>query len=114
MAEQDNAEAAELTLLAEKTVQQPVKASTFAYCPTLDLLALATNEEKVYIYRLNGQRVVGTGSKKPGLQVRQIHWKPNGAVRLSGIARDRVDRAWLMARGQANYCQLPGTINMSA
>ena len=70
----------ELPRLAEKTVQQPVKASTLAYCPTLDLLALATVEEKVYVYRLNGQRVVGGASKTPGLSIQTIHWKPNGAA----------------------------------
>ncbi len=83
MGEQDDVERPELTLLAEKTVQQPVKASTFTYCPTLDLLALATLEEKIYVYRLNGKRVVGTGSKRPGLQIQQVRWKPNGAVRRS-------------------------------
>lgn len=77
----------ELPPLAEKTVQHRVKTSTFSYCPTLDLLALASQDERVYVYRLNGQRVVGTGSKKPGLQVREVHWKPNGAVRRLSKSR---------------------------
>ena len=71
---------AELPRLAEKTLQQAVKTSTLAYCPTLDLLALATVEGKVYVYRLNGQRVVGGASKTPGLSIQSIHWKPNGAT----------------------------------
>lgn len=71
-----------LMLLAEKLLSRPVKADLLAYCPTMDLLALATSEERVYVYRLNGQRVIGSGNKNQRLEVRKIQWKPNGAVRL--------------------------------
>ena len=72
-----------LLQLAEKLLSRPVKADLLAYCPTMDLLALTTTEEQVYVYRLNGQRVIGAASKKQTLTVKKIHWKPNGAVRHS-------------------------------
>ncbi|KAI9882646.1 MAG: hypothetical protein M1823_005606 [Watsoniomyces obsoletus] len=75
------AEAAELSQLAEQTLSHPIKPSAFKYCPSLDLLALGTHEEKVHVYRLNGQRVLSTTSRNPGAQVKRIQWKPNGAVR---------------------------------
>jgi anaphase-promoting complex subunit 4 len=77
--EGDHAEAG-LPLLAEKSLQSAVKPNAFAYCPTLDLLALATHEERVYVYRLNGQRVVGAGAKKQALKVQSIRWKPTGEI----------------------------------
>ncbi len=73
--------ATELTQLAEMTLSRPVKPSAFAYCPTLDLLALGTQGEKVDVYRLNGQRVLAATARNPGVQVKNIQWKSNGAAR---------------------------------
>ena len=75
-------EPAALVQLADKLLSRPVKPYLLAYCPTMDLLALATQEEKVYVYRLNGERVIGAGNRKQSLGVERIQWKPNGAVRL--------------------------------
>lgn len=44
----------------------------------MDLIALATIDEKVHVYRLNGQRVFGVVSKPSVARVNQIRWKPNG------------------------------------
>ena len=67
-----------LNLLAEKVVHQPIKVDIFVYCPTMDLIALATFDEQVHVYRLNGQRVFGVPNKKLDCSVRQLRWKPNG------------------------------------
>ena len=67
-----------LNQLAEKAIQQPVQDELLAYCPTMDLIALATSEERVYVYRLNGQRVLGLGNKNEKLAVQRLRWKPNG------------------------------------
>ena len=64
--------------LAEKALQHAAVAEHVAYCPTMDLIALATTEDRVYIYRLNGQRVLGVGNKSVGVKVRKLRWKPNG------------------------------------
>lgn len=73
----------EFALLAEKTLPWRVKPDLVAYCPTMDILALATREERVYMYRLNGQRVLTATNKDHSLEVNKMHWKPDGAVRLS-------------------------------
>ena len=78
------ADALEFTLLGEKILPWRVKPDLLAYCPTMDLLALVAKEERVHIYRLNGQRVLTAGKKEPSLEVDKLHWKPDGEVRLSG------------------------------
>ncbi|MCJ1435652.1 hypothetical protein MMC27_005027 [Xylographa pallens] len=69
-----------LNLLAEKVVHLPIKIDSLAYCPTMDLIALASIDEQVHVYRLNGQRVFGVSNKKPDCIVRQLRWKPNGQI----------------------------------
>ncbi|KAH0551523.1 hypothetical protein GP486_007262 [Trichoglossum hirsutum] len=46
----------------------------------MDLLAIATKEEQVFVYRLNGQRVFGTAQKGAPSRVEKLRWKPNGLV----------------------------------
>ena len=74
-----------LNMLAEKVVQPAINSDHVAYCPTMDLIALATVDEKVQVYRLNGQRVFGVVSKHPATKVNQIRWKPNGESQSSFI-----------------------------
>ncbi|KAK3168298.1 hypothetical protein OEA41_004745 [Lepraria neglecta] len=64
--------------LAEKVVQPAINPSHVAYCPTMDLIALATIDEHIHIYRLNGQKVFGVQTKQPSAKVDKIKWKPNG------------------------------------
>lgn len=71
--------AAMLNLLAHKRVHPAINPQHVAYCPTMDLIALATVDQKVHVYRLNGQDVFGVASKQTGVKVNQIKWKPNGA-----------------------------------
>ena len=71
--------AAMLSMLAHKMVHPAINPQHLAYCPTMDLIALATVDQKVRVYRLNGQDVFGVASKQPGVKVNQIKWKPNGA-----------------------------------
>jgi anaphase-promoting complex subunit 4 len=67
-----------MDLLAEKTVHQLVHPDLLAYCPTMDLIALVTKEEQVFVYRLNGQRILGAGQKGAAIQVEKVRWKPTG------------------------------------
>ncbi|KAL9132465.1 MAG: hypothetical protein Q9175_006363 [Cornicularia normoerica] len=64
--------------LAEKLVQPAVNPRHLAYCPTMDLIALATIDEHIHVYRLNGQKVFGIANKQTANKVKQIKWKPNG------------------------------------
>lgn len=69
--------------LAEKLVQPAVNPRHLAYCPTMDLIALASIDEHIHVYRLNGQRVFGIANKQSANKVNQIKWKPNGLSNLS-------------------------------
>ena len=71
-------EPSSLNMLAEKVMHQAIKLNTLAYCPTMDLVALATVDEQVHVYRLNGQQVFGVSNKKAGCSVENLQWKPNG------------------------------------
>lgn len=64
--------------LAEKVVQPAINPEHLAYCPTMDLIALATVDEHVQVYRLNGQKVFGVQSRDSSAKIRRIKWKPNG------------------------------------
>ncbi|KAL9597735.1 MAG: hypothetical protein Q9219_004929 [cf. Caloplaca sp. 3 TL-2023] len=65
-------------LLAEKIMQVPIRPEHLAYCPTMDLLALATVDEQVHVFRKNGQRVFGVARKNSAAKVTDIKWKPDG------------------------------------
>ena len=67
-----------LNTLCEKAVQPTINPDHVAYCPTMDLIALATIDEKVHVFSFNGQKGFGVTSKDPLAKVNQIKWKPNG------------------------------------
>ncbi len=67
-----------LNILGEKVVHQHVNPQLLAYCPSMDLIAIGTREEQVFVYRLNGQRVLGASQKDTKLRVQKLKWKPNG------------------------------------
>ena len=71
--------------LAEKLVQPAVNSRHLAYCPTMDLIALASIDQCIHVYRLNGQKVFGVTNKQPATKVNQIKWKPNGQSNISLI-----------------------------
>ncbi len=64
--------------LAEKVVQPAINPKHLAYCPTMDLIALATVDEQVQVYRLNGQKVFSVQSRDSSIKIGRIKWKPNG------------------------------------
>lgn len=83
-----------LTGIAENGFPVKCKPGTLAYCPTMDLIAVATVDEHVSVFRLNGQRVLGgsyanagagnwgnAGGK--GTRVKGIRWNLNGSLRPS-------------------------------
>jgi anaphase-promoting complex subunit 4 len=67
-----------LQLLGEKTIPQTADARLLVYCPSMDLVALGSTDQQIWIYRLNGQRVYGATQKAGTLRVETIRWKPNG------------------------------------
>ncbi|KAK0124380.1 hypothetical protein ONS95_009343 [Cadophora gregata] len=70
----------DLQILSEKTLHHAADPGLITYCPSMDLLALVTTDQQVFIYRLNGQRVYGAVQKTDKLKVESIRWKPNGQL----------------------------------
>ena len=64
--------------LAENLVQPSINPENVAYCPTMDLIALATVDDQVQVYRLNGQRVFSVHNKQTNVRICKIKWKSNG------------------------------------
>ena len=69
-------------LLAEKVVQPAIHPEHLSYCPTMDLVALATTDDRIHVYRLNGHEVFGYSSPQREGKVSCIKWKPNGILIL--------------------------------
>jgi len=67
-----------MLLQAEKEFAQPVRLRLTRCCPTMDLVAVITNEEQLDVYRFNGQRAFGLQRKNPSSAVSSICWKYNG------------------------------------
>ena len=66
--------------LVEHVVQPPINPQHMAYCPVMDLIALATVDERVHVYRLNGNEVLGVVDRHGSSKVRKITWKANGTA----------------------------------
>ena len=47
-------------------------------CPTMDLIAVATRDERVEVYRLSGQKAFGVQRKSKDIKVESLCWKYNG------------------------------------
>ncbi|KAJ5693690.1 hypothetical protein N7536_004102 [Penicillium majusculum] len=82
----------QLTPVGEKSLPAKCKAQAVAYCPTKDLIALATEDEELRVFRLNGQRVFGgsfvgdpyLGEDEEDGEIRGMAWKGDG--RLLAVA----------------------------
>ncbi|KAL4934471.1 putative anaphase-promoting complex component Cut20/Apc4 [Aspergillus undulatus] len=76
----------QLTPVGEKSLSAKCKADMITYCPTMDLIALVTEDEELRVFRLNGQRVFGGNFKGDpyldeddgGGEIRGVRWKDNG------------------------------------
>ena len=63
---------------AEKILLHPIHPHLMSYCPTMDLIAIVTDEEDLDVYRINGQRAFGLKRKNPNASVDCICWQFNG------------------------------------
>jgi anaphase-promoting complex subunit 4 len=76
----------QLTPVGEKSLPAKCKASTLTYCPTMDLIALVTEDEELRVFRLNGQKAFGgsfkgdpyLGEDEADGEIRAVRWKDNG------------------------------------
>ncbi|KAL2818395.1 anaphase-promoting complex component Cut20/Apc4 [Aspergillus granulosus] len=82
----------QLTPVGEKSLPAKCKADMLTYCPTMDLIALVTEDDELRVFRLNGQNVFGGSFKGDpyldeddgGGEILALKWKNNG--RLLAVA----------------------------
>ncbi|KAF1942916.1 hypothetical protein EJ02DRAFT_502472 [Clathrospora elynae] len=63
---------------AEKILLHPIHPHLISYCPTMDLIAVVTDEENLDVYRINGQRAFGLKRKSEDDVVDAVQWEFNG------------------------------------
>ncbi|EUC39224.1 hypothetical protein COCCADRAFT_312 [Bipolaris zeicola 26-R-13] len=68
----------QLLLQAEKTLLHPIHPHLISYCPSMDLVAVVTDEESLDVYRINGQRAFGLKRKSEDVCVDAMQWEFNG------------------------------------
>ncbi|KAI9373101.1 anaphase-promoting complex, cyclosome, subunit 4-domain-containing protein [Aspergillus egyptiacus] len=86
MAEDGSPIQPQLTPVGEKSLPAKCKAEMLTYCPTMDLIALVTEDEELRVFRINGQKVFGGSFKgDPYLdeddgsgEIQVLRWKRNG------------------------------------
>ncbi|KAG9191539.1 hypothetical protein G6011_10273 [Alternaria panax] len=78
MAMTDSGDDRQLLQQAEKILLHPIHPHLISYCPTMDLIALVTDEENLDVYRINGQRAFGLKRKREDLCVEALQWEFNG------------------------------------
>ena len=79
---------------AEKILLHPIRPHLITYCPTMDLIAVVTDEENLDVYRINGQRAFGLKRKSEDVSVDALQWEFNGksiAVSWSDGSTDLVN-----------------------
>ncbi|KAL2871873.1 putative anaphase-promoting complex component Cut20/Apc4 [Aspergillus lucknowensis] len=82
----------QLSPVGEKSLPAKCKAGMLTYCPTMDLIAVVTEDDELHVFRLNGQKVFGGSFKgDPYLdtndgrgEILALQWKNNG--RLLAVA----------------------------
>ncbi|KAF1837407.1 hypothetical protein BDW02DRAFT_543989 [Decorospora gaudefroyi] len=62
----------------EKILLHPIHPHLISYCPTMDLIAVVTDEENLDVYRINGQRAFGLKRKSEDTSVDALQWEFNG------------------------------------
>ena len=73
-----------LSMVAEKVLPLEASPKTLAYCPTMDLVAVASVDDQINVYRLNGQKVFGVLRRQFEAKINAVIWKPNGKKRSGG------------------------------
>ncbi|KAI0583717.1 Apc4 multi-domain protein [Pyrenophora tritici-repentis] len=63
---------------AEKILLHPIHPHLISYCPTMDLVAVVTDEENLDVYRINGQRAFGLKRKSDDVSVVELQWEFSG------------------------------------
>lgn len=74
----ESAKPKSMSLLVTKNLTQDIRPEFVRCCPTMDLVAIATRDERVEVFRLSGQRAFGIQRKLKDVQIKSVCWKYNG------------------------------------
>jgi hypothetical protein len=94
MAATESKKQRQLLQQSEKILLHPIHPHLFAYCPTMDLIAVVTDEENLDVYRINGQLAFSLKRKSEDVSVDALQWEFNGksiAVSWSDGSTDLVN-----------------------
>lgn len=91
---------ASLLLQAEKALPGPIRPELLTYCPTMDMIAVVTEEQVLDVYRLDGQKAFTRKRKGDDLVVESVCWKFNGGRSL----RCRTESAILTSLHRQERC----------
>lgn len=78
----------DLAPISEKTNGTPIRPELIAWCPTMDLLAFASDSNEVVLNRLSGQRVwqvVANAYSVSHGDLAALTWRPDGKVLAIGF-----------------------------
>lgn len=62
----------------EKQFAQRIKPDLVSLCPTLDLVAVATTDRQLDVFRFNGERAFGRARDGLEVSIDLFEWKWNG------------------------------------
>lgn len=103
-----------LSIVGEKFLPSRCRPGTLSYCPTMDLVAVVTvldlpghggrrSEEKLSVWRLNGQQVFGWDAPT-GMAIPFLRWKTDGRLIALGTSDGVVRLLNVMNGGKMVHC----------
>ncbi|KAJ4288404.1 hypothetical protein N0V90_011639 [Kalmusia sp. IMI 367209] len=105
---------------AEKILLRPIYPHLMSYCPTMDLIALVTDEENLDVYRANGQKAFGLKRKNEDVRILALNWQWNGAgiavswsdgcVDVVGVETGKVVHRDVKLAGAGKHEATPGKV----
>ena len=69
-----------LSLIEAKTFAHEIRPELVRCCPTMDLIAYVSLDERVEVFRFGGQRAFVCHRKEAHIQVLSLCWKYNGII----------------------------------
>lgn len=70
----------------EKILPQPIQLKHIRLCPTLDLVAVVTNEKTLEVFRFDGQRAFMWKQAATSASIVSLCWQPDGVLRSDFVA----------------------------
>jgi anaphase-promoting complex subunit 4 len=72
-----------MSLIEAKSLASQIKPEFVRCCPTMDLIAYVTAQERVEVFRFGGQLAYSLHRREPDAKVVSLCWKYNGKPEIS-------------------------------